>query len=104
SPRPTPRTARPPDSTWTVAMAAATVAASRVTGLATRIPRRRTVVACAATTRAEADFDHNSLEWLARRHANNAELRATSPVIWNRRHRFWFVTGHEEVAAVARDN
>ncbi|HEX5265903.1 MAG TPA: cytochrome P450 [Acidimicrobiales bacterium] len=57
-----------------------------------------------ATARAEADFDHNSLEWLARRHANNAELRATSPVIWNRRHRFWFVTGHEEVAAVARDN
>jgi cytochrome P450 len=57
-----------------------------------------------ATARAEADFDHNSLDWLAQRHAHNAELRAASPVIWNRRHGFWFVTGHEEVAAVARDN
>ncbi len=57
-----------------------------------------------ASTRVEADFDHQSQAWLAERHAHNAELRARCPVVWNDRYGFWFVTGHEEVAAVARDS
>lgn len=55
--------------------------------------------------RISVDFDHHSLEWLARRHEHNAELRATCPVVWNPRYGgFWFVTGYEEVATVARDS
>ena len=55
--------------------------------------------------RAEADFDQHSLAWLAERHARNDELRRQSPVVWNRRHGgFWYVTGYDEVAAVARDS
>jgi cytochrome P450 len=58
-----------------------------------------------STTRAEADFDHQSLEWLADRHAHNAELRRRSPVVWNPRYGgFWFVSGYDEVVAVARDS
>ncbi|MGO8860149.1 MAG: cytochrome P450 [Acidimicrobiales bacterium] len=54
---------------------------------------------------AKADFDHNSLSWLADRHAHNAELRQQCPVVWNQRYGgFWFVTGYDEVAAVARDS
>lgn len=56
------------------------------------------------TERVEADFDQHSLEWLARRHAHNAELRQLSPVVWNSRWGYWFVSGYEEVAAVARDS
>jgi len=57
------------------------------------------------TARAEADFDHHSLEWLAERHAHNDELRQQCPVVWNRRYGgFWFVSGYEEVAEVARDS
>lgn len=57
------------------------------------------------TSRAEVEFDHLSLAWLAQRHAHNAELRRRSPVVWNTNHGgFWFVTGYEEVAAVARDS
>ncbi len=55
--------------------------------------------------RAEADFDHQSLEWLDDRHAHNAELRSQCPVVWNRHYGgFWFVSGYDEVAAVARDS
>lgn len=58
-----------------------------------------------ASTRVEVDFDHQSLEWLADRHARNAALRSRCPVVWNRHHGgFWFVSGYEEVAAVARDS
>ena len=57
------------------------------------------------SVRAEVDFDHKSLSWLADRHAHNAELRQQCPVIWNQRYGgFWFVTGYDEVAAVARDS
>lgn len=55
--------------------------------------------------RTAVDFDHKSLDWLARRHAHNAELRAKSPVVWNPHYDgYWFVSGYEEVAAVSRDN
>lgn len=55
--------------------------------------------------RPTVDFDHNSLAWLAERHAQNAELRERCPVVWNPRYGgFWMVTGYEEVAAVARDS
>jgi cytochrome P450 len=56
-------------------------------------------------TRAEADFDHQSLEWLDRRHARNDDIRTEAPVVWNRHYGgFWYVTGYDEVAAVARDS
>lgn len=55
--------------------------------------------------RAATEFDHQSLEWLKDRHAHNDELRSQSPVIWNSQYGgFWFVTGYEEVAQVARDS
>jgi cytochrome P450 len=54
--------------------------------------------------RAEAEFDHLSLEWLAERHRHNDELRRQSPVVWNRNYGFWYVTGYDEVAEVARDS
>jgi cytochrome P450 len=54
--------------------------------------------------RAEAEFDHLSLEWLAERHRHNDELRRQSPVVWNRTYGFWYVTGYDEVAEVARDS
>jgi cytochrome P450 len=61
--------------------------------------------AMTGTTRAEAEFDHQSLAWLADRHAHNAELRGRCPVVWNPQYRgFWFVSGYDEVAAVARDS
>jgi cytochrome P450 len=56
------------------------------------------------TVRAEADFDHLSLEWLADRHRHNDALRRQSPVVWNRNYGFWYVTGYDEVAEVARDS
>jgi cytochrome P450 len=50
-------------------------------------------------------FDHRSLDWLADRHEHNAAYRRKSPVVWNPAYGgFWFVTGYEEVAAVARDS
>lgn len=58
-----------------------------------------------ADSRIEVDFDHQSLEWLDRRHAHNDELRAKAPVVWDNRYGgFWYVTGYDEVAAVARDS
>jgi cytochrome P450 len=54
--------------------------------------------------RSEADFDHKSTEWLADRHVHTAELREQCPVVWNRHYGgYWFVSGHSEVTAVARD-
>jgi cytochrome P450 len=51
------------------------------------------------------EFDHQSPDWLAQRHAHNADYRRRSPVVWNPSYGgFWFVTGYEEVAAVARDS
>jgi cytochrome P450 len=56
------------------------------------------------TPRADADFDHRAPAWLAERHANTAGLRQHCPVLWNRQYGgYWFVSGHTEVAAVARD-
>lgn len=58
-----------------------------------------------AENRISADFDHKSLEWLARRHAHNAELRKLGPVVWNPHYDgFWYVTGYHEVAAISRDS
>jgi cytochrome P450 len=54
--------------------------------------------------RAEADFDHLSLEWLADRYRHNDELRRQSPVVWNKKYGYWYVTGYDEVAAVSRDS
>lgn len=55
--------------------------------------------------RVTVDFDHQSLEWLADRHARNDELRARCPVVWNEKYGgYWFVSGYDEVAAVARDS
>ena len=54
--------------------------------------------------RAEADFDYHSVEWLAERYQHNDELRRQSPVVWNQTYGFWYVTGYEEVAEVARDS
>ncbi len=54
--------------------------------------------------RAEADFDYHSVEWLAERYRHNEELRRQSPVVWNRTYGFWYVTGYDEVAEVARDS
>ncbi len=57
------------------------------------------------SVRAEADFDHQSLEWQKDRHAHNAELRQSAPVVWNPNYGgFWFVSGYDEVAQVARDS
>ncbi|MDA8044349.1 MAG: cytochrome P450 [Actinomycetota bacterium] len=58
-----------------------------------------------AADRAEVSFDHQSLSWLADRHQHNDELRARCPVVWNQKHGgFWFVSGYDEVVAVARDS
>jgi cytochrome P450 len=54
--------------------------------------------------RAEAEFDHLSLEWLADRHRHNDELRRQSPVVWNRTYGYWYVTGYDEVSTVSRDS
>jgi cytochrome P450 len=55
--------------------------------------------------RATTSFDHHALSWLAERHRHNDELRARCPVLWNSSHGgFWFVSGYDEVAAVARDS
>ena len=54
--------------------------------------------------RAEAEFDHLSLEWLTERHRHNDELRRQSPVVWNKNYGYWYVTGYDEVAEVARDS
>jgi cytochrome P450 len=57
------------------------------------------------SSRVEVEFDHQSPDWLADRHARNADYRRRSPVVWNPSYGgFWFVTGYEEVAAVARDS
>ncbi len=55
--------------------------------------------------RAEAIFDHHSPTWLADRHRHNDELRAQCPVVWNPSYGgYWFVSGYDEVTAVARDS
>jgi cytochrome P450 len=55
--------------------------------------------------RAEATFDHLSRRWLAERHRHNDELRAQHPVVWNPSYGgYWFVSGYDEVTAVARDS
>jgi cytochrome P450 len=57
------------------------------------------------TDRVEVSFDHQSRTWLANRHQHNDELRARCPVVWNPSYGgFWFVSGYDEVAAVARDS
>jgi cytochrome P450 len=55
--------------------------------------------------RVVVEFDHRSPGWLADRHAHNADYRRQSPVVWNPSYGgFWFVSGYDEVAAVARDS
>jgi cytochrome P450 len=51
-----------------------------------------------------ADFDHHSREFHQNRHAEWAALRDRCPVAFNPNYGgFWVVSGHDEVAAVARD-
>jgi cytochrome P450 len=51
------------------------------------------------------EFDHQSALWLAERHTHNAGYRRRSPVVWNPSYGgFWYVTGYDEVAVVARDS
>ncbi len=55
--------------------------------------------------RATTTFDQHALTWLADRHRHNDELRSLCPVIWNSSYGgYWFVSGYDEVAAVARDS
>ncbi|MGH3849065.1 MAG: cytochrome P450 [Pseudonocardiaceae bacterium] len=50
------------------------------------------------------DFDHHSDEFNLNELAINAELRRRCPVAWNENYGgFWFVTGYDAVAQIARD-
>jgi cytochrome P450 len=50
------------------------------------------------------DFDHHSDEFNLNELEINAELRQRCPVAWNENYGgFWFVTGYNEVAQIARD-
>ena len=50
------------------------------------------------------DFDHHSDDYHRNEQAINADLRRRCPVSWNERYGgFWFVTGYDAVAQVARD-
>jgi cytochrome P450 len=51
------------------------------------------------------DFDHWGPEYAADPDSHNLRYSAKCPVAFNERHGgFWFVTGHDEVACVARDD
>ncbi|GFG75442.1 cytochrome P450 [Mycobacterium botniense] len=53
---------------------------------------------------AVVDFDHHSDEFNQNELRINAELRRRCPVAWNNRYGgFWFVTGYQAVAQIARD-
>lgn len=55
-------------------------------------------------TEAIVDFDHHSQEYHRNELEINADLRRRCPVAWNERYGgFWFVSGYDAVAAVARD-
>ncbi len=50
------------------------------------------------------DFDHHSDEYASNELEVNADLRRRCPVAWNEKYGgFWFVTGYDAVAGVARD-
>lgn len=50
------------------------------------------------------DFDHHSDEFNRNERAINAEIRRRCPVAWNKNYGgFWFVTGYDAVARIARD-
>lgn len=50
------------------------------------------------------DFDHHSDEFNLNEVENNAELRRTCPVAWNRRYGgFWFMTSYDAVRQTAHD-
>ena len=50
------------------------------------------------------DFDHHCDDYHRNELAINADLRSRCPVAWNENYGgFWFVTGYDAVAAVARD-
>jgi len=56
------------------------------------------------STDAIVDFDHHSDEYHRNELAINADLRSRCPVAWNENYGgFWFVTGYDAVAEVARD-
>ncbi|PXX13277.1 cytochrome P450 [Mycolicibacterium moriokaense] len=51
-----------------------------------------------------AEFDHHSDEFSRNEQAVNADLRLRCPVAWNEKYGgFWYVTGFDAVAAIARD-
>ena len=55
-------------------------------------------------TDAIVDFDHHSDDYHRNESAINADLRRRCPVAWNENYGgFWFVTGYDAVAEVARD-
>src|SRR5690242_9751659 len=69
SPRPMPRSIRPPDSSSSVASADAVTLGSRVPGFVTHVPRRRTSVASAISVRRgygsrQRTWESNSQPWL----------------------------------------
>jgi cytochrome P450 len=50
------------------------------------------------------EFDHHSDEFSRNEQAVNADLRLRCPVAWNEQYGgFWYVTGFDAVAAIARD-
>ena len=50
------------------------------------------------------EFDHHSDEFSRNEQAVNADLRLRCPVAWNEKYGgFWYVTGFDAVAAIARD-
>lgn len=56
------------------------------------------------STDAIVDFDHHSEDYHRNEAGINAELRSRCPVAWNENYGgFWFVTGYDAVAEVARD-
>ena len=56
------------------------------------------------STDAIVDFDHHSDDYHRNELAINADLRRRCPVAWNENYGgFWFVSGYDAVAEVARD-
>ena len=67
SPRPMPRSIRPPDSSFSSASSDAVTDGSRVAGFVTHVPRRILVVACAIKVRRGYGSRHRT--WLSKSHA-----------------------------------
>ena len=64
SPRPIPRSKRPPESSWRTARLDAVTDGSRVAGFVTQVPSRRVVVACAISVSSGYGSRHRT--WLSK--------------------------------------